>query len=229
MDIEDNIRRRFTSLSKTTSRSISISSIALSCAYHLEIEYNNNFPDEIEVDLIDSSYLLYSNDVERRGNSVSIQSVRQLTQVLLRAYNIFYMIYQPSTKHLNFKARVLLLITLTQVSCKRILSISNCPMIQTLLLEKFSKSKRPSQIIIDLSPKSWTKNNSCIEVTQKNSIEIFLQSSLSYILLPMVHAYYCISYPKWPCVEHEVNMWYSCCIMSFVLEPSTSFHASCDS
>jgi len=71
MDIEDNIRRRFTSLSKTTSRSISISSIALSCAYHLEIEYNNNFPDEIEVDLIDSSHLLYSNDVERRGNSVS--------------------------------------------------------------------------------------------------------------------------------------------------------------
>jgi len=35
------------------------------------MEYDNNFPDEVEVDLIDSSHLLYSNDIERRGNSVS--------------------------------------------------------------------------------------------------------------------------------------------------------------
>ena len=35
------------------------------------MQYDNNFPDEIEVDLIDSSHLLYSNDIERRGNSVS--------------------------------------------------------------------------------------------------------------------------------------------------------------
>jgi len=67
------------------------------------------------------------------------------------------------------------------------------------------------------------KNNSCIWVTQENSIEISLQTSLSFILLPMVCAHYCAPYPKWPCVEHKVNMWYPYCIMLFVLEPSTLF------
>jgi len=71
MDIEDNIKRRSTFFSKATSRSISVSSVALSCAYHLKMEYNNNFPNKIEVDPIDSSHLLYSDDVERRENSVS--------------------------------------------------------------------------------------------------------------------------------------------------------------
>ena len=33
-------------------------------------------------------------------------------------------------------------------------------------------------------------------VTQENSIENSLQNSLSYILLQMVHANYCVSYPK---------------------------------
>ena len=56
-----------------------------------------------------------------------------------------------------------------------------------------------------------------------NSIEIPLQTSLPFILLLMVCAHYCTPYPKWPCVEHEVNMWYPCCITSLVLEPSTLF------
>ena len=42
-----------------------------------------------------------------------------------------------------------------------------------------------------------SRNNSCIGVTQENSIEFLRQSSLPYILLPMVHASYCASYPKW--------------------------------
>ena len=89
---------------------------------------------------------------------------------------------------------------------------------------------RPTHFdIIDLSPKGWTKTNSYIGVTQENSIEIPLQSSLPYILLLMVCAYYCAPYPKWPCVEHEVNMWYPCYMTSFVLESSTSFYASHDS
>jgi len=67
------------------------------------------------------------------------------------------------------------------------------------------------------------KNNSCIRETQENSIEIPLQTNLPYILLTMVRAHYCAPYPKWPCVEHEVNMCYSCCMTSFVLEPSTPF------
>jgi len=67
------------------------------------------------------------------------------------------------------------------------------------------------------------KNNFCIRETQENSIEIPLQSSLPYILLPMVRAHYCAPYPKWPCVKHEVNMCCPCCMTSLVLEPSTLF------
>ena len=67
------------------------------------------------------------------------------------------------------------------------------------------------------------KNNSCIRETQENSIEISLQSSLPYILLPMVCAHYCAPYPKQPCVEHEVNMCCLCYMISFVLKPSTKF------
>ena len=42
----------------------------------------------------------------------------------------------------------------------------------------------------------------------------------------MVHAHCCVSYPKRPCIAHEVNMWYICYMMTFVLDPSTSFSAS---
>jgi len=40
------------------------------------------------------------------------------------------------------------------------------------------------------------KNNSCIRETQENSIEFQVQSSLPYILIPMVRANYCAPYPK---------------------------------
>ena len=82
--------------------------------------------------------------------------------------------------------------------------------------------------VINLFLKVGDKNNPCIRVTQENSIEIPLQTSLPYILLPMVHAHYCAPYPKQPYVKYKVNMWYPCCMMSFVLEPSTLFSASCD-
>ena len=39
----------------------------------------------------------------------------------------------------------------------------------------------------------------------------------------MVCANYCASYPKPPCVKHEVNMCGPCCMMSFILEFSTMF------
>ena len=54
-------------------------------------------------------------------------------------------------------------------------------------------------------------------------IEIPLQTSLPYILLPMVYANYCAPYPKQPYIVHEVNMWYPCCIILFILESSTPF------
>ena len=44
----------------------------------------------------------------------------------------------------------------------------------------------------------------------------------------MVHANYCAPYPKQPYIVHEVNMWYSCCMTSFVLDPFTLFSASHD-
>ena len=59
-----------------------------------------------------------------------------------------------------------------------------------------------------------SRNNSCIGVTQENSIEFLVQSSLPYILVPMVRANYCAPYPKWPWVLHEVSMCCPCCMMS---------------
>ena len=59
-----------------------------------------------------------------------------------------------------------------------------------------------------------SRNNSCIGVTQENSIEFLVQSNLPYILIPMVRANYCALYPKWPWVIHEANMWYPCCMTS---------------
>ena len=56
--------------------------------------------------------------------------------------------------------------------------------------------------------------NSCIRVTQENSIESSLQNSLPYILLQMVYANYCAPYPKWSCVKHKANIWYPCYITS---------------
>ena len=57
-----------------------------------------------------------------------------------------------------------------------------------------------------LNSKSRIKEQLLYWVTQENSMEIPLQTNLPYIPLTMVHAYYCALYPKWPCVEHEVNM-----------------------
>ena len=56
--------------------------------------------------------------------------------------------------------------------------------------------KRNLVFVMNLSLRVGNKNNSYIRVTQENSMEIPLQSSLSYILLLMVHAYYCAPYPK---------------------------------
>jgi len=59
-----------------------------------------------------------------------------------------------------------------------------------------------------------SRNNSCIGMTQENSIEFLVQSSLPYILVPMVHANYCAPYPKWPWVLHEVSICCPYCMMS---------------
>jgi len=72
------------------------------------------------------------------------------------------------------------------------------------------------------------KNNSYIWVIQENSIEISLQTNLPYILLLLVYACYYAPYSKWPCIVYEVNMWYPCCMMLFVLDPSSLFFASHD-
>jgi len=53
-----------------------------------------------------------------------------------------------------------------------------------------------------------------LEKYKRTRQRALLQNSLPYILLQMVYAKYCAPYPKWPCVRHEVNMWYLYCITS---------------
>ena len=71
MDINDNNRERFTSSSRTTSKSISIISNILSCTYHLRMECNNDLLDNMVVDPIDSSQLSYKDNVKTKDNLVS--------------------------------------------------------------------------------------------------------------------------------------------------------------
>jgi len=67
----------------------------------------------------------------------------------------------------------------------------------------------------NLKSLEWDKGQTLVlEKTQENSIESLLQNSLPYVLVQMVCASYCASYPKWPCVKHKVNMWYPCYMMS---------------
>ena len=54
-----------------TFRSIFIVSNISSYIYYLKIEYNNDLSNNIAVDSIDSSQLLYSGDVKAEGNLVS--------------------------------------------------------------------------------------------------------------------------------------------------------------
>ena len=50
------------------------------------------------------------------------------------------------------------------------------------------------------------KNNTCIRVTQENSIENSVQDSLSYIWIPNGPCELNLAYPKWPCISHI--LWY---------------------
>ena len=53
----------------------------------------------------------------------------------------------------------------------------------------------------------WDKGQTLVlEKIQENLIESPLQSSLSYILVQMVHASYYAPYSKWPYIKHEANM-----------------------
>ena len=78
-----------------------------------------------------------------------------------------------------------------------------------------SQSSQLDYLVIDLSPKSWTKNNFCIGIIQENLIKSSLQNSLPYILLQMIYANYCALYPKWPCIKHKANMWCPYCMTLF--------------
>jgi len=57
-------------------------------------------------------------------------------------------------------------------------------------------SEQLRKCVMNLFLRVGNKNNSCIRETQENSMEFQVQSSLPYILIPMIHANYCASYPK---------------------------------
>ena len=50
--------------------------------------------------------------------------------------------------------------------------------------------------VMNLFLRVGNKNNSCIREIQENLIEFLVQSSLPYILVPMVRAGCCAPYPK---------------------------------
>jgi len=60
--------------------------------------------------------------------------------------------------------------------------------------------------IKDLRVGQWKE--SCIRLTQENSIENSVQDCLPYILIPNGPCKLFLAYPKWPCVCLKVNMYY---------------------
>ena len=78
-------------------------------------------------------------------------------------------------------------------------------------------SKRFIACVIICLHNKWLPQHQTLilEKAQENPIESSLQNSLPYILLQMVCAMYCASYPKWLYVKHEANIWYLYYITSF--------------
>jgi len=75
MDINSNNRERSTFSSRMIFRSISIISNVSFYAYHIRIEHNNDFLENMVVDSINSSQLSYKDDFESEGNLVSKTTV----------------------------------------------------------------------------------------------------------------------------------------------------------
>ena len=70
MDIDDDIiRGRFTSPTRSISRSTLVSSTIFSILYYQRMEINNNLPDKDLEKLIDKSQLSYASTVDN-GNNV---------------------------------------------------------------------------------------------------------------------------------------------------------------
>ena len=74
-------------------------------------------------------------------------------------------------------------------------------------VDSFQLSYKNNSVMI-LILRVGYKNNSYIRETQENSIEFLVQSSLSYILLLMVCAYYCAPYPN----DHVYDMRPTCVV-----------------
>ena len=85
--------------------------------------------------------------------------------------------------------------------------------IQTLLFTP-NMILLPSELlwIRDLRVGQWKEP--CIGLTQENSIENSIQDCLLYIPNYLVHASYCVSYLKLPCVSLKVNIHCVYCITS---------------
>ena len=68
--------------------------------------------------------------------------------------------------------------------------------------------------VINQSSKSLSNETTLVLSNTRELDRVPSTSSLPYILLLMVRAYYCAPYPKRPCVRHETNMCCPCCMTS---------------
>jgi len=116
------------------------------------------------------------------------------------------------SKNNNFWSYVMTTTTLLSLLMLKEVHSSSISAIQTCCVQEWQEQS--PTMCYNLKSLEWDKGQTLIlEKIQENSIESSLQSSLPYILVQMVHASYCTPYSKWPCVKHEVNMWYSCCMI----------------
>ena len=91
---------------------------------------------------------------------------------------------------------------------------TNLPITSEIIKEVIKKSHIFNDVILvscyELKSLELNKRtNSCIRVTQENSIENSIQDYLSYIQIPNSLCKLFLAYPKWPCIHHMFHMWYN--------------------
>jgi len=104
---------------------------------------------------------------------------------------------EVSTELLSYLYKLHMVHTTNNYSCPNVHVLSmSAPCIHHEVVIQLICSLMSS--VMNLFLRVGNKNNSCIRETQENSIEFLVQSSLPYILIPMVRASYCAPYPKQP-------------------------------
>ena len=170
----------------------------------IELSLSSNDRPEIEEKKKEKKNISYYKIL---GSPIWLQMATQPN--LLFAVNLLFC-FMSNPRKAHWKAMKHMLIYVKETIDYEITYYHRLSLQPIVLWFKAQGFKRWTNSCIEWHKRTWllwfktqrvkSRNNSCIGVTQENSIEFLIQSSLPYILLPMVRANYCVPYPKRPWV-----------------------------